>query len=112
MCVCVCLTGSACMCRLCHFLWTLFSGFLITRPAMAKGFVWLYYVSGTAYVLYGNAAAQLGNESRKAIIPGATPEHALLRRTMMQAVDDGPSWRSSGVAATSLDCHSHVLRDM
>ena len=46
---------------------------------MAKGFVWLYYVSGTAYVLYGNAAAQLGNESRKAIIPGATPKHAPLR---------------------------------
>lgn len=59
-----------CVYRLCHFLWTLFSGFLITRPSMAAGFVWLYYLSGTAYVLYGNAVAQLGNEDRKAIVPG------------------------------------------
>lgn len=62
-------------CRLCHFLWTLFSGFLITRPSMAAGFKWLYYVSGTAYVLYGNAAAQLGKEGRKTIVPGACQQY-------------------------------------
>jgi len=44
-----------------YFLWCLFCGFLIPRPAMGGWLVWLYYLDPMAWSLYGVVGSQLGD---------------------------------------------------
>lgn len=61
-----------------HFLWNIFNGFLVPSPIMARGWVWLNWISATTYVIYGLAASQLGQNERKMLIPNFSGAHRLL----------------------------------
>lgn len=53
-----------------HFIWNIFNGFLVPSPIMAKGWVWLNYISATTYVIYSLAASQLGQNDKKIVLQG------------------------------------------
>jgi hypothetical protein len=81
-----------------HFLWNIFNGFLVPNPIMAKGWLWLNYISATTYVIHGLAASQLGQEEKLIVVPGVF--NSLCRRT---------AWALSFIyiwlCHQQLDCH-------
>lgn len=54
-----------------HLLWQMFNGFLLPEPQMAAGWVWLNYIAGTKWVVYGIGASQLSNVDSKMVFAGA-----------------------------------------
>jgi ABC-type multidrug transport system permease subunit len=53
-----------------HFLWNIFNGFLVPSPIMAKGWLWINYISATTWVIYSLAASQLGDVQQKIVFSG------------------------------------------
>jgi ABC-type multidrug transport system permease subunit len=53
-------------------LWNLFSGFLIPRPKLPVYWVWYYWITPTAWTLYGLITSQLGDVTTQMNINGGT----------------------------------------
>ena len=62
-----------------HTVWTVFNGYLVPRPLMAKGWWWLNYLCGTTWVIYGVGASQLGDVKEPFVPPGGGGAHSLER---------------------------------
>jgi len=50
--------------------WNIFSGFLITRPALPVWWRWFYWCNPVAWTIYGVIASQFGDISRTVTVPG------------------------------------------
>ncbi|KAI4365625.1 hypothetical protein MLD38_021591 [Melastoma candidum] len=50
--------------------WSLFSGFLLTRPQIPIWWRWYYWANPVAWTLYGLVASQVGDKDEDLIIPG------------------------------------------
>lgn len=53
-----------------NFLFNIFNGFVITYPAMGKGWQWINRIVPPTWILYGLASDQLGNDTTPMSYPG------------------------------------------
>jgi energy-coupling factor transporter ATP-binding protein EcfA2/ABC-type multidrug transport system permease subunit len=56
-------------------IWNLFAGFLIPRPSLPIYWVWYYWLSPTAWTLYGLVASQLGDVTSLITVKGTYGTH-------------------------------------
>ncbi len=52
------------------------------KPAIPKGWIWLYYMNPASYSLYGLVASQLGDVDSPTVIPGGGVSRMPLQRTL------------------------------
>eukprot|EP00250_Pteridium_aquilinum_P022353 c25359_g2_i2 orf=102-4673(+) len=57
-----------------YAMWNLFSGFLITYPAMPVWWQWYYWATPVAWTLYGLITSQMGDDSTDISVPGGHPQ--------------------------------------
>jgi hypothetical protein len=50
--------------------WNIFSGFLITRPALPVWWRWFYWCDPVAWTIYGVIGSQFGDVDRTVTVPG------------------------------------------
>eukprot|EP00250_Pteridium_aquilinum_P022352 c25359_g2_i1 orf=76-4449(+) len=57
-----------------YAIWNLFSGFVITYPAMPVWWQWYYWATPVAWTLYGLITSQMGDDNTSVSVPGGDPQ--------------------------------------